>query len=471
MKKILLAYFVILVFSCTEERPYQIGLLGKSITKKYDPVKTNDYSYDTLLSQTCGRLTSLSRNISIEGDLALSWEVEENKKYTFKLDRSRKFFNGESFSSIDVKHTFDNLKVTRKSEWKILASIEMIDESTVVFNLKNKSNSFLYKISRAAACIQSKKNPYVNVDGIEVPNSNGAYEIINVKKNKITLKANKFFGQTQIEETIIVNFLNQSDAINLFNKGKLHDLSFYLLNKNEIKSLRRPKLISSKLYWTWVIILNFNSDLFQKQKNRQYFLQSIDMNRLRNNWGATIIPGEDLIPKGMRGHQERSYPTRKKLFDCNGRMLKVAILKGIQNDVKLAEGLKVEILKMNNCKVKISLIPMGRWTEIVQEKKHDIIVHGIGSTSTDSITFYRHFLPKGVLNFFDYKKQNLKKNYELIVKLNYKKRDQNSYDALFKSFIDMGNGRSLGYPFHDFAYSKEVKRAYMHPFGMHQVKW
>jgi peptide/nickel transport system substrate-binding protein len=94
----------------------------------------------------------------IVGDLAKSWEAsDDGKTYTFKLHEGVKFHDGSTLTAADVKASWDRIYnppagVTspRKSLYQMIDSVEAPDASTVVFNLKYPSASFLSMIAHPA---------------------------------------------------------------------------------------------------------------------------------------------------------------------------------------------------------------------------------------------------------------------------------------------------------------------------------
>ena len=100
----------------------------------------------------------------IVGDLAKSWEAsDDGKTYTFKLHEGVKFHDGSDLTAADVKASWDRIYnppegVTspRRSLYQMIDSVEAPDASTVVFNLKYPSASFLSMIAHPANFIYSK---------------------------------------------------------------------------------------------------------------------------------------------------------------------------------------------------------------------------------------------------------------------------------------------------------------------------
>ncbi|HVJ11861.1 MAG TPA: ABC transporter substrate-binding protein, partial [Burkholderiales bacterium] len=83
--------------------------------------------------------------------IAESWTTSsDGKTYTFKIRRGVKFHDGSELTSKDVKATYDKIVFpaqgvgsSRKGQYADVASIEAPDATTVVFQLKEPSGSFI----------------------------------------------------------------------------------------------------------------------------------------------------------------------------------------------------------------------------------------------------------------------------------------------------------------------------------------
>lgn len=100
---------------------------------------------------------------AIKGDLAESWNVaKDGLTYTFKLRKGVKFHDGSTFSSQDIKATYDRLRAppagvrsVRQASYADVASIETPDPLTVVFKLKKQNASMLTNFASPWDCVYS----------------------------------------------------------------------------------------------------------------------------------------------------------------------------------------------------------------------------------------------------------------------------------------------------------------------------
>src|SRR5215831_12379469 len=100
---------------------------------------------------------------AIKGDLAESWTVaRDGLTYTFKLKKGVKFHDGSTFSSEDIKATYERLRnpppgviSIRQASYADIASIETPDPLTVVFKLKKTNASMLTNFASPWDCVYS----------------------------------------------------------------------------------------------------------------------------------------------------------------------------------------------------------------------------------------------------------------------------------------------------------------------------
>ena len=108
---------------------------------------------------------------AIKGDLAESWTVaKDGLTYSFKVRKGVKFHDGSSFTSEDVKATYDRIRKPppgvlslREAAYSDISTIETPDPATVVFKLSKPNASMLSNFASPWDCIYSaarlKKDP------------------------------------------------------------------------------------------------------------------------------------------------------------------------------------------------------------------------------------------------------------------------------------------------------------------------
>ena len=102
----------------------------------------------------------------IIGDLAESWETSaDGLTYTFKLYQGVKFHDGTDMTAEDVVTSFNKIifpqkgmDSRRRTNFRMVKSVEQIDRYTMAFHLKYPSGSFMSFLAHPSMLIYSKKS-------------------------------------------------------------------------------------------------------------------------------------------------------------------------------------------------------------------------------------------------------------------------------------------------------------------------
>lgn len=172
---ILMIFTLLLVTACNEDTSNEtstsdngekkggnltFGLAGEPSTM--DPLIQNGTHGRTVKLAIYRGLLNYNKDGKLENELAKDYSVsDDNKTYTFNL-RDAKFHNGDPVTAEDVKYTFDRIitpdsKGTFKTELSIIQSIDVIDEKTISFTLKEPSAPFVHYLALPESVIVSKK--------------------------------------------------------------------------------------------------------------------------------------------------------------------------------------------------------------------------------------------------------------------------------------------------------------------------
>ena len=110
-------------------------------------------------------LTKINMDGKITPLLAESWTTDpDGKVYTFKLRKGVKFHDGETFSSSDVKFSFERAKAkestnkAKKAVFDNISSIDTPDANTVIVVLNNADGNFLFRMGENTAVILDPKS-------------------------------------------------------------------------------------------------------------------------------------------------------------------------------------------------------------------------------------------------------------------------------------------------------------------------
>jgi peptide/nickel transport system substrate-binding protein len=137
--------------SATE--PGTVTFLIESMPPNLDPRIGTDAFSEHIDGLIFSSLLAHDASMNIVPDLAESWQTPDPLTYIFHLRKGVKFHDGSAFTSADVKFTFDSImsgsiKTGKRTAFRTVASLEVPDDYTVVFYLREAYASFLWNLTR-----------------------------------------------------------------------------------------------------------------------------------------------------------------------------------------------------------------------------------------------------------------------------------------------------------------------------------
>ncbi len=125
-----------------------------------DPHEARTFVGRIVFNVLCDKLIDTNEKLEFVPRLATSWKVsDEGKTLTFKLREGVKFHDGTPFDAAAVKANIERAKnhktSRRKSEVKSVASVEVIDPTTVAFKLSAPDAPLLAQLSDRAGMMLS----------------------------------------------------------------------------------------------------------------------------------------------------------------------------------------------------------------------------------------------------------------------------------------------------------------------------
>lgn len=148
-----LAGGVLSAHSVLAQEPKQGGTLNvgfASDSKTMDPLMSVQSSERQVLYLVFNTLVKYNKDFSLAPELAKSWEIQnDGQKIVFKLQENVKFQDGTPFDAAAVKWNIEKRldpktgSPQRDQLAPIIDSVEVVDPTTVVFNLKGRFPSLL----------------------------------------------------------------------------------------------------------------------------------------------------------------------------------------------------------------------------------------------------------------------------------------------------------------------------------------
>jgi len=145
-------------FRAQDLQPVQGGTLvviAQDSIESLSPEDGSETAQWVAIAQIFDGLYSINENYELVPVLADSYEASaDGKTYTFKLKTGVTFHNGDSFSSADVKYTYDWILdpkngSNRAGEFELVESVEAPDPTTVIVRLKEADVTFMVNVAPA----------------------------------------------------------------------------------------------------------------------------------------------------------------------------------------------------------------------------------------------------------------------------------------------------------------------------------
>ncbi len=166
----------------------------------WDPIDTFTLTWGRIGSNLYDGLVLRGPDLKLYPGLATSWQfLDDNKRIRFTLRKGVKFHDGEDFNAAAVKFTFDRLlgpegaKGPQQANYTSIGSVNVVDDYTVDFILKNPDPVLITKLAGYGAMIvppkyiQEKGDTYFNLH----PVGTGPFKFVDYKpKVSLTLEAN-----------------------------------------------------------------------------------------------------------------------------------------------------------------------------------------------------------------------------------------------------------------------------------------
>ncbi len=315
-----------------------------------EEIETINVVYDTL--------TTLDNNLKIQPLLATSWEVSDDyKTYTFHLRKGVKFHDGTPFNAEAVKFSFNRLHHIGKTcigAWESISdlnSIEVIDEYTVRFNLKEPYPAFIsadlvngvYSVMSPTYVKKhaTSDDPYAEKWMVDHECGSGPWKLVEwVKDQKVVFEKNKdYFGgvdppsdkETPRADKLIFRIYKDSTTARLWlERG---DIDFVeKLSPDDFKALEKSQnVIVYKAKYPKVAYLTFDvskppyNDI-NVRKAMAYAIKYPEMIEYVEKGNAS--PAYGMHPEGILGFNPKRFSYHYDLAKAKEFMAKSSYPKG-----------------------------------------------------------------------------------------------------------------------------------------------
>ncbi|MDR7238074.1 ABC transporter substrate-binding protein [Neobacillus drentensis] len=358
-------------------------------------------------------LTWVDNDMKVQPRLASEWQIsEDGKTYTFKLRDDVFFHNGQKMTADDVKYSYDlfldkSFGTGGAGDFTAVESIEVVDPTTVKFNLKSPYASLLAALGgRYGAVVPKGTYDKGNLKNEVV--GTGPYSLVKWTQNNsmVLKKFDKYWSDERgfLDKITIQIVPDENSLLAGIRSGQidaalLTDTKFYTMVKDN------PKLnVASNPALRWTT-LDFSNDTkpFNDPKVRRAILLGLDkeeiMTAATDGVGSvigTMPPAfkDWVVPISDLENQKRDVEGAKKLLEeagyGSGFKMPLRIISSFAWMRPAAEVIASN-LKDVGVTVEIETVDLGVWIKDWSSYKSPNTFNEWGGFTDPDLLYYRHF--------------------------------------------------------------------------------
>jgi peptide/nickel transport system substrate-binding protein len=293
------------VLSCSHKAdPNTLVMLIESSPANLDPRIGVDAQSERIDNLIFDDLLSRGDNFDVAPGLAERWEISDPLTYVFHLHHGVRFHDGRPLTARDVKWTFDSLltgkiRSAKTSTYRFVDRIDVPDDFTVLFRMKEPDAALLWNISDGAIGIV----PYGS--GSEIANhpiGSGPFKFVSAETDKeVIIERNDYYWGEKpklagVHFAIVPD--TTTEALEL-RKGT-GDLSINSLTPDTVLTLERePFLAVERAPGTEIQYLGFNlrDPILQDVRVRQAIAYALDRRpMIEYLWRGQAQPARSVLP-------------------------------------------------------------------------------------------------------------------------------------------------------------------------------
>lgn len=282
-----------------------------------DPITLTDGASATVWHQLYDTLFMRDENDEIVGNLAESWEFnEDGTELTIKLVEGVKFHNGAVLTAEDVVFTFDYIynNTTLTSTLTNYESAEAVDEYTVKIHYSSAFGAALAQLTGYSTNIVNKAYfEEVGIEGYDLnPIGTGPYKFVSrTPGEKIVLEAfeDYFKGPAAIKHATIRVLTDPSAAAIALQAGEVDVLQTPSIDQRDVLMYAPGIVWDETMSSTTVFLMVNNADpILSNEKVRQAIWYAIDKELLvegaLDGLGVTL---ETLAPGAVTNAYDENF--------------------------------------------------------------------------------------------------------------------------------------------------------------------
>lgn len=282
-----------------------------------DPRVDSGYAAATVKQQVYSSLVRIDENFEYHPELALSWEVSEDRlSVTFALRPDVLWHDGSPFTADDVEFTFTNILAEEstagaKGVLSVVDSVEAVDPLTVVFHL-NQPDAMLLAVLQDSMCgVFSKSHLEGGADLSATMMGTGPFRFVSREAGvSLTLERNPDFweeGQPYLDGIVFQPISDETARVAALQSGQVHLIDYVpQVSQTELDASSEFKLYYDNVFTHMYFFLNHGEPPFDNILVRQAAAYAVDREAVLEavffGRGQTLTGG--VIPEILGGTTE-----------------------------------------------------------------------------------------------------------------------------------------------------------------------
>jgi len=362
-----------------------------------DPHKTSGTLTFQTLKSVYDTLVEPDQEGKIVPALAERWEVSgDGKTWTFFLRKGVLFHNGDSFTSADVKATFERIKSEEtaspnRNEFAPIQSIETPDEHTVVLKLNKPWSPLIGTLGSGWGAILPKSLIDSDHDFAAEPVGTGPFRLSEwVRDSRIVLEKNEDYwmkGLPKLEKVLMNIIPERSVQVQGLITGGV-DVS-YIIDEEDVPVLEDSGEVTVQRYNSSLILvmsINCSRPVLSDLRVRQAITHAIDKQKVLD-----VAYGGGSIVATFMDYSSAYYKDFTDLYPYDPQAAKSLLAEaGVGGDVVLEMALPQnypphvkagemyqEMLSKVGLNVKLKLVDWSTWiSDVYRQANYDLTVIG-----------------------------------------------------------------------------------------------
>jgi peptide/nickel transport system substrate-binding protein len=293
------------LFSCAATPdPRTLVMIIESSPTNLDPRVGLDAQSERIDDLIFDDLLVRDDHLNVRPGLAKHWEIPDPKTYVFHLRQGVRFHDGRPLTSRDVKWTFDSLlqgkiRSTKAAAYRFVDHVDVPDDYTVTFHLKEPFATLLWNLSDGAIGIV----PYGSGNEVsQHPIGSGPFRFVSAEQDKdvVIVRNEDYWGdEPHLKQVRFIVVPDTTTRALELRKGSA-DIAVNALTSDMVLTLERePNLQVLRAPGTVLSYLAFNmrDTVLKDVRVRQALAYAIDRGPLIHYlWRDFARPAYSILP-------------------------------------------------------------------------------------------------------------------------------------------------------------------------------